>query len=88
MCKQWQQAIQDGCGTTPERGKDQQTPRSHAAQDFIFVHDELADEENAGCDTCHGKIAFGTNNRTFCANSGCHDSSWTGFGKASAESTF
>jgi hypothetical protein len=66
---------------------DMRAPRSHAAQDFIFVHDELADEENAGCDTCHGKIAFGTNNRTFCANSGCHDSSWPGFGRTKSQTT-
>jgi len=59
---------------------DMRPHRSHEAQDFIFVHDELAEEENAGCDDCHGKIAFGTNDRTFCANSGCHDNSWPGFG--------
>jgi hypothetical protein len=61
---------------------DMRPHRSHEAQDFIFKHDELAEEEDAGCDDCHGKIAFGTNNRTFCANSGCHDSSWPGFGPA------
>jgi len=59
---------------------DMRAHRSHDAQEFIFRHDELAEEENAGCDVCHGKIAFGTNNRTFCANSGCHDTSWPGFG--------
>jgi len=59
---------------------DMRRPRSHQVQDFVFVHDELADEENAGCDTCHGRISFGTNDRTFCANSGCHDNSWPGFG--------
>ena len=52
----------------------------HDAHDFIFVHAELAMEEGADCDICHGQIEFGTNNRTFCANSGCHDSRWPGFG--------
>ena len=60
---------------------DMRAPSDHDAADFIFVHDELADEEDADCDICHGdKIAFGTNDRTFCANSGCHDNSWPGFG--------
>jgi len=67
---------------------DMRRPRSHNAQDFTFVHHELAEEENANCDSCHGRIEHGTDDRTFCANSGCHDNSWPGFGEAKAADTF
>ena len=63
---------------------DMRPHRSHNAQDFLFVHGELAEEEGANCDACHGKIEYGTNDRTFCANSGCHDNSWPELGPVEA----
>ena len=63
---------------------DMRSPPSHQAQDFVFRHPELAmpedPTEEPGCDGCHGKIEYGTDDKTFCANSGCHDARLPGFG--------
>jgi hypothetical protein len=66
---------------------DKRSPRSHMRPDFPFVHGELAREEDAGCDVCHGEIKFGRDNETFCANSGCHDATWPNFGQHEPETT-
>lgn len=55
---------------------DMRAPKSHMRPDFPFVHSTLAYEDDAGCDSCHGEIKYGDDNRTFCANSGCHDESF------------
>jgi len=55
---------------------DMRAPKSHMRPDFPFVHSTLAYEDDAGCDGCHGEIKYGDDDRTFCANSGCHDESF------------
>ena len=53
---------------------DQKKPRNHRQPDWMAKHMGLADER---CGACHGeKINFGTNDKTFCSNSGCHDETW------------
>jgi hypothetical protein len=59
---------------------DMRSPRSHQRPDFPFVHGGLAATDDAGCENCHGEIQYGTDDATFCANSGCHDSKWPNFG--------
>ena len=61
---------------------DMRAPKSHMRPDFPFVHSTLAYEDDAGCDGCHGEIKYGDDDRTFCANSGCHDASFPNFGEA------
>ncbi|MFN2157618.1 MAG: NapC/NirT family cytochrome c, partial [Anaerolineae bacterium] len=48
-------------------------PDSHRAADFIWEHRLLAD---ATCAACHGTIAYGTDNTSFCANGVCHGQQW------------
>jgi hypothetical protein len=50
-------------------------PRSHKQSDFILKHREL---EGESCKTCHGIIRYGTDNKSFCANSACHATKWPG----------
>jgi nitrate/TMAO reductase-like tetraheme cytochrome c subunit len=50
-----------------------QKPDSHRAPDFIWEHRLLAEEP---CADCHGTIAFGTDNSSFCANGICHGLEW------------
>ncbi len=62
--------IPDGYLTLADRRK----PRNHGRPDFMARHSELASER---CGSCHGEvIEHGTDNQTFCANSGCHDEQW------------
>lgn len=56
------------------------SPPSHMTADFPFVHSKLAYSKDAGCKACHGEITYGKDDKTFCANSGCHDSQWPNFG--------
>ncbi len=53
---------------------DKRRPRSHLRDDFTFTHKDRASEK--ACSSCHGEIEYGTDDKTFCANSGCHDNSW------------
>jgi len=53
---------------------DQTRPRSHRRDDFAFAHHERASEKR--CGSCHGEIEHGTDDKTFCANSGCHGNTW------------
>ena len=48
-------------------------PASHRATSFMADHRFQASE---ACAACHGPIAFGTDNTSFCANSACHGRSW------------
>jgi hypothetical protein len=50
-----------------------QQPESHQAADFLADHRWQADE---ACSECHGEIAFGTDDSSFCANSACHGHEW------------
>ena len=50
-------------------------PLSHQQPDFIIKHREMDDQS---CQTCHGEIEHGTDNRTFCANAACHAVEWPG----------
>jgi hypothetical protein len=50
-----------------------QEPASHLETNFIADHRFLA---NDACEDCHGKVEFGTDDSSFCANSSCHGRSW------------
>ncbi len=47
-------------------------PEDHLRQDFMLTHRKV-DET---CWHCHGEIKFGVDDKTFCANSGCHGEVW------------
>ncbi len=48
-------------------------PPSHLEANFIADHRFQASDE---CASCHGKIAFGDDDSSFCANSACHGRAW------------
>jgi hypothetical protein len=48
-------------------------PPSHQEVDFLAEHRWQADD---ACSECHGEIAFGTDDSSFCANSACHGQEW------------
>lgn len=48
-------------------------PSNHLSANFIHEHRFLA---NDGCARCHIDVEFGTDNRSFCANSACHGKQW------------
>ena len=48
-------------------------PASHVETNFIADHRFLANDE---CESCHGKVEFGSDDSSFCANSSCHGRSW------------
>jgi len=48
-------------------------PASHLAASFSWDHRILA---NDTCSECHGKIEYGTDNSSFCANGICHGQDW------------
>jgi hypothetical protein len=53
---------------------DKSKPRSHMAPDFMAGHMRKV---NKSCAFCHGEvIEMGTDDKSFCANSGCHDGKW------------
>ncbi len=52
---------------------DMPKPESHWQPDFIGIHRTAVDDTCAGC---HGEARFGTDDKTFCANSGCHGRTW------------
>ncbi|MGD2103595.1 MAG: NapC/NirT family cytochrome c [Anaerolineae bacterium] len=49
------------------------SPPSHEAVNFLSEHRWQADD---GCAECHGDVAFGTDDSSFCANSACHGQEW------------
>ncbi len=50
-----------------------QEPASHLEVNFIADHRFQA---NGECVECHGEIAFGDDDSSFCANSACHGQAW------------
>jgi hypothetical protein len=54
-----------------------QEPASHLATNFMADHRFQA---NGSCEPCHGKIAFGKDDSSFCANSACHGQKWPSVG--------
>ena len=48
-------------------------PESHLEANFIADHRFQAGDE---CAECHGEIAFGRDDSSFCANSACHSQTW------------
>jgi hypothetical protein len=48
-------------------------PASHLEASFMADHRFQANES---CEECHGEIAFGDDNSSFCANSACHGQAW------------
>jgi hypothetical protein len=50
-----------------------QEPESHRETNFMADHRFLANED---CTDCHGEIAFGNDDSSFCANSACHGQAW------------
>jgi hypothetical protein len=50
-----------------------QEPVSHLAANFMADHRFQADDS---CVTCHGELAFGSDDSSFCANSACHGQAW------------
>ena len=53
-------------GTVPE-------PATHLETNFMADHRFQADDS---CAVCHGKIEFGSDDSSFCANSACHGRAW------------
>jgi hypothetical protein len=52
---------------------DVQTPDDHRDPAFMAKHMELFEDY---CEDCHGDIDFGTDDKSHCSNSGCHDADW------------
>ena len=52
---------------------DVEKPDSHEDPAFISRHMTLMSEE---CTICHEEMRFGANDRSYCANSGCHGEIW------------
>lgn len=53
---------------------DQKKPPSHKSPSWISRH--MFEVEDA-CSMCHGEeLRYGTSNKTFCSNSGCHGEEW------------
>jgi hypothetical protein len=52
---------------------DIEEPPSHLEANFIADHRFQANDE---CGSCHGEIAFGDDDSSFCANSACHGRAW------------
>jgi hypothetical protein len=50
-----------------------QEPASHLETNFMADHRFQAD---SACVECHGEIAFGDDDSSFCANSACHGQAW------------
>ncbi len=50
-----------------------QEPASHLETNFMADHRFQA---NGACAPCHGEIAFGSDDSSFCANSACHGQAW------------
>jgi len=50
-----------------------QEPASHLETNFMADHRFQA---NSVCVDCHGEIAFGSDDSSFCANSACHGQAW------------
>lgn len=50
-----------------------QEPASHLETNFVADHRFLA---NGDCADCHGEVAFGSDDSSFCANSACHGYAW------------
>ena len=50
-----------------------QEPESHLETNFIADHRFQA---NGDCEECHGEVAFGSDDSSFCANSSCHGKAW------------
>jgi hypothetical protein len=50
-----------------------QEPASHLETNFIADHRFQA---NSACSDCHGAVAFGSDDSSFCANSACHGQAW------------
>jgi hypothetical protein len=50
-------------------------PAYHNDPGFVVSHRTRVDDS---CEGCHGEIRYGTDDRTFCANSGCHGQVWPG----------
>jgi hypothetical protein len=50
-----------------------QEPASHLETNFMADHRFQA---NSICVDCHGEIAFGSDDSSFCANSACHGQAW------------
>lgn len=50
-----------------------QEPQSHLATNFVRDHRFQANES---CVPCHGPVAFGSDDKSFCANSSCHGTTW------------
>lgn len=48
-------------------------PASHLQANFMTDHRFQASDE---CAACHGEIAFGADDSSFCANSACHGRAW------------
>jgi hypothetical protein len=66
---------------------DKRSPRNHMNPEFPFEHGKLAMKRKESCEACHGEIEYGADDKTFCANSGCHDSSWPNFGRSGSVAT-
>jgi hypothetical protein len=52
---------------------DKRTPRNHRDPAFMATH---MDRINKSCGMCHGDIEYGTDDKSHCSNSGCHDADW------------
>lgn len=50
-------------------------PPSHGQPYFMANHHTMVDDT---CQAGHGEIRYGVDDKTFCANSGCHGQQWPG----------
>lgn len=53
---------------------DLKKPKNHRSPDWMAKHSDHLGEE--GCESCHGDVKFGVDDKTFCSNSGCHAVDW------------
>ena len=54
-------------------GKQEVPPESHESTSFIREH---GSEVDGSCTSCHGRIDYGDDNASFCANEACHSREW------------
>lgn len=52
---------------------DMRKPRDHRDPAYLATH---MDQETESCDRCHGAIDYGVDDKSHCANSGCHARDW------------
>jgi hypothetical protein len=73
VCHSIPQTVRPGEAPPAVLVADVDEPPSHLESNFIADHRFQASDE---CVACHGEIAFGDDDSSFCANSACHGRAW------------